>query len=55
MGRLTTASCVVTVAEEPPPPELVKEEVMLSMAVTTDVMVGQLLISACRVAWMPWT
>ena len=55
MGRETAASCVVTVLEEPLPPEFVREEVMLSIALTTDVMVGQLLISACKVAWIPWT
>ena len=53
MGRETAASCVVIVLEEPLPLEFVSEEVMLSMAVTTEVMVGQLLISACKVAWMP--
>jgi hypothetical protein len=30
-------------------------EVMLSMAETTLVMVGQLFISACNVAWTPCT
>ena len=53
MGKEIAASWVVTVLAEPLPLECVKEEVMLSMAVTTEVMVGQLLISACKVAWMP--